>query len=34
VINLCFLFGGLPTASRDAESLANLAKREAEVKSA
>ena len=34
VINLCFLFRGLPAANRGAEILANLAKREAEAKSA
>ena len=34
VINLCFLFRGLPAANRGAEILANLAKREAEAKAA
>ena len=34
VINLCFLFRGLPAANRGAEILANLAKREAEAQSA
>ena len=34
VINLCFLFRGLPAANRGAEILANIAKREAEAKPA
>lgn len=34
VINLCFLFRGLPAANRGAEILANLAKREAAAKAA
>jgi 4-carboxymuconolactone decarboxylase len=33
VINLCFLFRGLPAANRGAEMLANLAKRESEAAS-
>ncbi|MCX7140342.1 MAG: carboxymuconolactone decarboxylase family protein [Proteobacteria bacterium] len=31
VINLCFLFRGLPAANRGAEILANIAKRESEA---
>ena len=34
VINLCFLFRGLPAANRGAEILANIAKREADAKPA
>jgi len=34
VINLCFLFRGLPAANRGAEILANIAKRESEAKPA
>jgi len=34
VINLCFLFRGLSAANRGAEILANIAKREEEVKTA
>lgn len=32
VINLCFLFRGLPAANRGAEMLANIAKRESDAK--
>ncbi len=32
VINLCFLFRGLPAANRGAEILANVAKRESEAR--
>jgi hypothetical protein len=34
VINLCFLFRGLPAANRGAEILANIAKREEEQEEA
>jgi len=34
VINLCFLFRGLPAANRGAEILANIVKRESETKPA